>query len=300
MHFLHISRLCCNAAKIRRLRLFPPSHTKDVIRTERNFMNRPDWLELTRFAIALARASAEEILPYFRQNAAVDVKEGPVWDPVTEGDRAGERIIRRMIEDRYPDHGIIGEEYGVKEARSPFTWVLDPVDGTRAFVCGMPTWATLIGLSHEGKPALGLMNQPVVGDMFYGNPEGAWHEYRGKSSPIRTRTGVPLARATIGTTAPELYRSPENQRRFQELRTKAQLTRYGGDAYFFCMMAAGHIDIAMDCGLQPYDITPLLPVVTGAGGFAAEWTGGDLSRGGNVITAGSRALLGEALAIMQG
>lgn len=261
-------------------------------------MQTPDWAELTRFAITLAEASAAEILPYFRRNTAVDVKDGPVWDPVTEGDRAGERIIRKMIEDHYPDHGILGEEFGIKEARSPFTWVLDPVDGTRSFVCGMPTWATLIGLSYEGRPAVGLMNQPVVGDMFYGSPEGAWHAYRGQTSHITSRKGIPLSRASIGTTAPELYRSEENQRRFQTLKSKAQLTRYGGDAYFFCMMAAGHIDIAMDCGLQPYDITPLLPIVTGAGGFAAEWTGGDMSKGGNVITAGSRALLDEAMEIM--
>ena len=258
----------------------------------------PDWDELIRFAILLAEASAAAILPYFRQNTHVEVKDGPVWDPVTEGDRAGERAIRALIEKYYPEHGIHGEEYGVKEARSPFTWVLDPVDGTRAFVCGMPTWATLIGLSVEGKPALGLMNQPVVGDMFYGNPNGAWHAYRGAASPITTRKGIPLSRAAIGTTAPELYRSEENQRRFQALKARAQLTRYGGDAYFFCMMAAGHLDIAMDCGLQPYDITPLLPIVTGAGGVAAEWTGGDMSKGGNVITAGSPALLEEALAIM--
>ena len=260
-------------------------------------MKTPDWAELTRFAITLAEASAAAILPYFRQNAAIDVKDGPVWDPVTEGDRAGERAIRQLIEAHYPDHGILGEEYGLKEGRSPFTWVLDPVDGTRAFVSGMPTWATLIGLSHEGRPVVGLMNQPVVGDMFYGNPEGAWHSYRGAASAIATRKGVPLARATLGTTAPELYRSDENQHRFQALKARAQLTRYGGDSYFYCLMAAGHMDIAMDCGLQTYDITPLLPIVTGAGGVAAEWTGGDSAKGGNVITAGSQALLDEAMAI---
>ena len=263
-------------------------------------MQDPDWTALTAFAVALAAASAAEILPHFRCNIAVDVKDNPIWDPVTEGDRAGERIIRRMIEETYPDHGIHGEEYGIKEARSPFTWVLDPVDGTRAFVCGMPTWGTLIGLTYEGRPVVGVMNQPFVGDMFYGNPQGAWHDHRGARSAIRVRQGVPLVRASVGTTAPELYRNEKDQSGFQRLRKAAQLTRYGGDAYFYAMVAAGHMDIAMDCGLQPYDIVALLPIVLGAGGAAAEWTGGDPAKGGNVMVAGSQALLDEALAVMAG
>jgi histidinol phosphatase-like enzyme (inositol monophosphatase family) len=260
----------------------------------------PDWPQLSRFAIALAEAAAVEILPFFRRNTPVDVKDGPVWDPVTEGDRAGERAIRAMIEAHYPDHGIIGEEYGLKDARSGFTWILDPIDGTRSFVCGMPTWATLIGLSFEDRPVLGLMNQPFVGDLFHGSPEGAWLTHRGDTQPIRTRTGVALAQATIGTTAPELYRSEQGQAAFQRLRTSATMTRYGGDCYFFAVMAAGHIDIAMDAGLQPYDIAPLLPIVAGAGGAYAEWTGGDPAKGGNVITAGSAALLDEALGVLAG
>lgn len=261
---------------------------------------QPDWTELTNFAIRLAEASSAAILPYFRKNADVEVKSGPVWDPVTEGDRAGERIIRQMIEERYPDHGIHGEEYGWKEGKSGFTWILDPVDGTRSFVCGMPTWATLIGLMHEGRCVVGLMNQPVVGDMFFGNPLGAWHDYRGNRHPIRTRTGIGLAQARLGTTAPELYRTPEDQAAFQRLRAKAQLTRFGGDAYFFAVMAAGHIDIAMDANLMAYDIMPLIPIIEGAGGHVAEWRGGDPAKGGNVITAGSQALLEEALSVMRG
>lgn len=260
----------------------------------------PDWQELTRFAIALAKASAREILPYFRRNIHIDVKSGPIWDPVTEGDRAGERVIRRLIEERYPSHGIHGEEYGTKEGNSGFTWILDPVDGTRAFVCGMPTWATLIGLSFEGRPVVGLMNQPFVGDMFYGSPEGAWIDHRGATQPIRTRSGIGLESATIGTTAPELYRDGSDRAAFDRLKQKAQMTRYGGDAYFFAVMAAGHLDIAMDANLQAYDIAPLLPIVSGAGGVYAEWTGGDAAKGGNVITAGSQALLEEALAVLHG
>ena len=260
----------------------------------------PDWNELTDFAISLAQASAREILPYFRKNAAVEVKSGPVWDPVTEGDRAGERIIRQMIEERFPDHGIHGEEYSRKDGKSGFTWILDPIDGTRSFVCGMPTWATLIGLMFEGRCVVGLMNQPFVGDMFFGNPHGAWHDYRGDRQPIRTRTGVTLANARIGTTAPELYRTEKDQAAFQRLKSKAQLTRFGGDSYFFAVMAAGHLDIAMDANLMAYDIMPLIPIVERAGGHVAEWNGGDPAKGGNVITAGSRALLDEALAVMKG
>lgn len=262
-------------------------------------MTTPDWTELTNFTKSLAQASAAAILPWFRRNAAVDVKAGPVWDPVTEGDRAGERAIRTLIEAHYPDHGIHGEEYGIKEGRSGFTWILDPVDGTRSFVCGMPTWATLIGLTYEGRCVVGLMNQPFVGDMFYGNPHGAWHDNRGSVTPIRTRAGVPLERATAGTTAPELYRSDSDQAAFQRLRSKLQLMRYGGDAYFFAMVAGGHMDIAMDAGLQAYDIMPLIPVIEGAGGCVAEWTGGNPAQGGNILAAGSRQLLDEALAIMQ-
>jgi myo-inositol-1(or 4)-monophosphatase len=262
--------------------------------------NSPDWRELTNFAISLANASATAILPFFRRNAPIDIKAGPVWDPVTEGDRAGERTIRQLIEQQYPDHGINGEEYGIKEGRSGFTWMLDPIDGTRAFVCGMPTWATLIGLNYEDRPVVGLMNQPFVGDMFYGSPEGAWLDHRGHAQPIRTRSGVALTNAAIGTTAPELYRDQRDRAALDRLMHKAQLTRFGGDAYFFAVMAAGHIDIAMDANLQAYDIAPLLPIVSGAGGAYAEWNGGDAAQGGNVITAGSRALLDEALAVIQG
>ena len=258
-----------------------------------------DWTELTNFAVNLARASEAEILPYFRRNTAIEVKPHVDWDPVTEGDRAGERIIRKMIEARFPDHGINGEEYGIKPAKSGFTWVLDPVDGTRSFVCGMPTWATLIALYSEGKPVIGVMNQPFVGDLFYGNPEGAWNNYRGTIEPLRTRKDVKLADAAAGTTAPELYRSERDQRAFQNLRKAVRLMRYGGDAYFFSVLAAGHLDIAMDAGLQPYDIGALIPIIEGAGGAVGSWSGSIPAEGGNIICAGSQALLEAAIAEMK-
>jgi myo-inositol-1(or 4)-monophosphatase len=258
----------------------------------------PDWNDLTSFAVALARASEVEILPYFRKNTPIEVKPHEVWDPVTEGDKAGERIIRKMIEERFPDHGINGEEYGVRESKSGFTWVLDPVDGTRSFVCGMPTWATLIALNFEGKPVVGVMNQPFVGDLFYGNPEGAWNNYRGKVEPIRVRQDVTLDHAAAGTTAPELYRGKSDQESFQKLRNAVKLMRYGGDAYFFSVLAAGHLDVALDAGLQAYDIAALIPIIEGAGGAVGSWSGSVPAEGGNIICAGSESLLAAAIEVM--
>jgi myo-inositol-1(or 4)-monophosphatase len=258
----------------------------------------PDWQHLTDFALAMADAAAAEILPHFRADAPVDIKPGVVFDPVTEGDRAGERVMRRMIEERFPDHGIHGEEYGIKEAKSDFTWILDPVDGTRGFICGMPTWGTLIGLNVRGKPMLGLMNQPWVGEVFYGNPHGAWVNHRGERRTLRTRAARPLAQCTVATTAPEPYRSERAKAVLREMSAAARLTRYGGDAYFFCLMAAGQIDIAMDAGVQPYDIAPLMPIIAGAGGEICTWTRGDAAQGGDVVSAGSREMLETALEVI--
>jgi myo-inositol-1(or 4)-monophosphatase len=260
----------------------------------------PDWTELTAFARALAGEAALHILPYFRADTPVDVKPGEVWDPVTEADRAGERAMRAMIEARFPDHGIHGEEYGVKPAHSGFTWILDPVDGTRAFICGMPTWATLIGLNLDGIPKVGVMAQPHIGETFYGSAGGAWLDYRGSERPIRVRTGRRIGEATLTTTAPELYRTPEEKAVLKRLSAAARMTRYGGDAYFFCVLAAGQTDLAMDARMAPYDIAPLIPIIEGAGGHVCTWERGDAAKGGNVIAAGSREVLDEALVVIAG
>jgi myo-inositol-1(or 4)-monophosphatase len=252
---------------------------------------------LTQFSLKLADASAKVILPQFRKNIAIDVKAGAVWDPVTEADRSAERIIREMIEATYPDHGIIGEEYGTKLGTSPYTWVLDPIDGTRAFVIGMPTWVTLIGLYCDNKPVLGVMNQPFVGEKFYGNPEGAWHQHDGKKQSIRVRPSVKLANASAGTTAPQLYGDHTG---FAQLKKAVTTIRYGGDAYFFSLVAAGQLDIAMDPDLQIYDIAALIPIIKGAGGVIGTWTDNDPTQGGNILVASSQSLLNEAITIMKG
>jgi histidinol phosphatase-like enzyme (inositol monophosphatase family) len=262
-------------------------------------MTVPNWTELTQFALELAQASAKEILPFFRRDIQIDVKSGARWDPVTEGDRAGERIMRSLIEARYPEHGINGEEYGIKASRSGFTWVLDPVDGTRAFISGMPTWATLVGLNFEDRPVVGVMNQPFVGETFYGNPEGAWSLHQGMSRKLKTRAARPLAQAIFTTTAPDLYRSADEKDVLKRLSEATQLTRFGGDAYFFCVLAAGQVDLALDAHMEPYDIAPLMPIIEGAGGIVTTWEREPAAKGGNVIAASSTLLYEEALAVIR-
>ncbi len=254
--------------------------------------------ELLSFAQELARAAADAILPIFRQPMKVSVKQAAEWDPVTEGDRAAELAMRKLIEATYPDHGILGEEFANKSAKCEYTWVLDPIDGTRAFVIGMPTWATLIGLYKNGKPLIGVMNQPFVGDMFYGSPEGAWLDHRGNCTKIAVKPWVRLKDARLGTTTPHLYKGKDAEN-FEHLRASVTTSRYGGDAYFFCLLAAGHLDIAMDCGLQAYDIAALIPIIEHAGGHVATWDDKDPSLGGNILAASSRPLLNQALEIMK-
>ena len=255
------------------------------------------WTEFTGFALTLAEAAASQILPHFRQNTPVAVKEHEHWDPVTEGDKAGERAIRYLIEKHYPTHGIIGEEYGEKKGASGLTWIVDPVDGTRAFVIGLPTWATLIALYEDGEPRIGVMAQPFVGDTFFGNPHGAWLDHRGARAAIHVSRQQELSHAMVGTTAPHLFMGP-SAAAFERLTSKTQLIRFGLDAYSYSLLAAGHLDIALDAGLHVHDIAALIPIVKGAGGVMGSWTGEDVAQGGNVICASNQQLLDEAIAVM--
>ncbi len=252
--------------------------------------------QLADFMLELAAAAGAAILPFFRQTLDIDDKGGKSWDPVTAGDRAAELAIRGLIEQNYPNHGIIGEEFGESKPNSSYTWVLDPIDGTRAFVIGLPVWTTLIGLYRDGKPLLGLMHQSYVGETFIGTPEGSFHVRGGIKTPIKVANPKPLGATMAGTTSPHLY---ENQQRFEALRHAVRLMRYGGDAYFFSLMAAGHLDLALDAGLQIYDIAALIPIIKGAGGVVDTWDGKDPSLGGNIIAASNPRLLEEAKALLQ-
>ena len=246
--------------------------------------------ELIAFSHRLADESAAAILPHFRASATITNKaaEGR-FDPVTEADRGAETAMRRLIEAHYPDHGIYGEEFPDKPAQGPFRWLLDPIDGTRGFICGLPVWGTLIGLSHENTPVLGMMNQPYTGERFWNAPDGA--HFRGPRGErlMSTRKGGPLSDAILVATTLDMFTDAEFAR-FQALSKAVRMTRFGGDCYLYCMLAMGFIDIVAESGLKPFDIAPLIPIIHAAGGVVTTWDGGDPSQGGQILAASDPAV----------
>ncbi|MCB1490728.1 MAG: histidinol-phosphatase [Rhodobiaceae bacterium] len=256
--------------------------------------------DLIPFALELAAVAAPETLRHFRTSGTVENKaEAGQIDPVTAGDRNAEAAMRRLIGQRYPDHGIIGEEYGTEGADREFVWVLDPIDGTRAFVLGLPVWGTLIGLLHEGRPIAGVMAQPFVGDLFYGSAAGSFLKRGDDVRPLRAGRAVPLASASIATTSPKLF-DADDKPRYDRLEAACGLVRYGTDCYGYALLAGGHVDLVVESGLKPFDIVALIPIVEGAGGQVTDWAGGSAAGGGRVLAAGDPALHAAAMDYLSG
>ena len=260
-----------------------------------------DWRELEELAEALADAAAAETLPRFRQGVAVSGKESTSgFDPVTEADRAAEGAMRSLIRARFPSHGIVGEEHGTEETGSRWTWVLDPIDGTRAFISGFPTWGTLIGLLRDGEPVLGVIDQPWTGERWVGTPSGTRYRCRGVDGVARCRPCAGLGEASLSATSPEIFATPEERAVWSELTAKTRIRKWGGDCYGYAMVASGHLDLVVEAGLALYDIAAVIPVIRGAGGIVTTWSGAPVRAGGCVIAAGDPAVHREALAVAQG
>ena len=208
-------------------------------------------IDFTHFVNELATLSGQAILPFFRTSIAPDDKSrGGVFDPVTEADRAGEVAMRQLIRRAFPTHGIVGEEFGAEREDAEYVWVLDPIDGTRAFISGLPTWGTLIGLTRTGHPAFGMMHQPFTGERFFGDGGSATYAGPGGERRLRTRRCASLKDATLSTTSPKLF-GGEDLRAYDRVESVVRLARYGFDCYAYCMLAAGHIDLVIETGLKP-------------------------------------------------
>jgi histidinol phosphatase-like enzyme (inositol monophosphatase family) len=253
---------------------------------------------LLAFADTLADAARAAILPYFRAAHRITNKGDARFDPVTDADEAAERAMRALIGREYPAHTVLGEEYGGALASEGYQWILDPIDGTRAFISGLPTWGVLIGLYHNGAPLIGVMDQPYLDERYRGWMSGANVTARGVTHAIKTRPCGSLSEATLSTTDPYLFRDADEAEAFARARNAAKLTRYGYDCYAYCMLAAGHIDCVIENGLKPFDIAALIPIVTGAGGGVCAWDGGDASKGGRVLAWGDSATRDAAFRLL--
>jgi myo-inositol-1(or 4)-monophosphatase len=256
-------------------------------------------IDFAAFIDKLATVSGDTILPFFRTALTVEHKPGTRgFDPVTEADRAAEAVMRRLIEQTFPHHGIVGEEYGSDRADAEYVWALDPIDGTKSFISGMPAWGTLIGLAHHGEPVFGMMHQPFTRERFTGDGAAAW--YRGPTGKrdLRARPCASLRDAVLFTTSPGLMNA-DDRSAFERVEKTVRLSRYGGDCYAYCMVAAGHVDLVIETELKPHDVMALVPIVTGAGGIMTTWENGPAQHGGRIVAAGDKRVHAEALKLLK-
>lgn len=255
------------------------------------------------FAERLADAARAETVPRFRTQAAVINKAGASFDPVTDADRDAERALRRLINETFPDHGVIGEEFGAERADAPWRWVLDPVDGTRAFICGVASWATLIALEKDAASVLGVIDQPFTDERWIGAGGDTVYRRAGKERRCRTSGVRDLDKARISTTDPRAtgYFLPEEANAFNRLADGARVARFSLDAYGYGLLALGEIDLVVEASLKRHDFAALIPVIEGAGGVVTGWRGealGDSERG-RIVAAATPELHEAALEFLR-
>ena len=250
----------------------------------------------------LADLSAAAILPYFRQDIAIEDKGGGTergFDPVTAADTAAERVMREELARVYPAHAIAGEEMADKAGRADRRWIIDPIDGTRAFIMGYPLWGTLIGLANGKTPLLGVMNQPFTSERFWSEDGQAFWRRAGQDKrQLKTRHGVALKDAILTATTPDMFKAGDEAERFARVRGQVRLTRFGGDCYGYAMVAMGLVDVVVEASLKPFDIAALIPIIEGAGGVVTSWDGGPALEGGRVVACGDLRLHDAVLKLL--
>jgi histidinol phosphatase-like enzyme (inositol monophosphatase family) len=258
-------------------------------------MTQPSVNDLLAFAHELADAAGETIRPYFRQTNSIDNKKVEDFDPVTVADREAETSMRRIIEARYPDHGILGEEHGAKPAgASGLTWVLDPIDGTRSFIGGFPTWGTLIAVNNGTEVLAGILDQPYTGERFVGSADGAFLG----DQKLAVRACATLDDAVLYSTTPDMFKPGPEQDAFERVEATVKLRRFGGDCYAYAMLAMGFVDLVVESSMQAYDIQALIPIVEAAGGKVTDWQGNPVLDGGQILATGDARIHEQAMVLL--
>jgi histidinol phosphatase-like enzyme (inositol monophosphatase family) len=254
-------------------------------------------LELEGFALELGHMAGGIAKAYFRSAFSVENKDPQGFDPVTSADRAIEKVLREAIREAYPGHGIVAEEFGNELYAAAFKWFIDPIDGTRSFLMGSPLWGTLVGLTENDVPLVGLLIQPVLAEVFLGSQSGSWLIREDSRERLHTSKCKSLSRAKLTSTHPDMFK-PDALAAFGRVSKACLLTRYGGDCYNYAMLAAGFVDLVVEADLKPFDIVPLIPIIESAGGVVTDWTGSPALAGGYIVAAANAELHAETIATL--
>ncbi|MFN3868844.1 MAG: histidinol-phosphatase [Hyphomicrobiaceae bacterium] len=255
---------------------------------------------LLQAAHTLADKSGPLILKHFRRAMTVENKQAGGFDPVTAADRGAEKLIAAELARRFPDHGLIGEEFGSVRAEARYRWVIDPIDGTRSFIIGTPMWGTLIGLLDGGRAALGVLDQPYTGERFWSAERASYmRSVGGRTRKLSTRACPQIGEAIVATTHPDLFAAGYEAESFAKLKSAARMTRFGGDCYSYGMLAAGLVDVVMEAGLKSHDIVAIIPIIERAGGRVTTWDGEPATSGGNVLACGDAKLHDKVLRMIR-
>lgn len=270
-----------------------------MARTTLTELTPQEVAEALSFAQQAMQGAGEIALRYFRQPLAVDNKlAGDNFDPVTCADREVEAFLREKLRRSFPDYGVVGEEDGVTPGSSDINWVVDPIDGTKAFISGFPTWGILLGLQQGDRVLAGLMYQPATGELFYGSADGAFLRHKKQLVAMQSKQEVGLDEALLYCTHESMFANENHLAAFRRVAAKARLQRFGGDCYAYCMLALGQIDLVVEDTLQPYDIVPLIPIIEAAGGVITDAQGKTPVAGGFVVAAANRKLHEEVMALL--
>ncbi len=260
----------------------------------------PASAEYIAFLETLIEQAGEVSLKHFRGDLTVTDKrlKGKAYDPVTQADRETEEFIRKRIAEEYPDHAIIGEEFGATGNAGSPTWLIDPIDGTRGFISGSPMWGVLIGLKQADECLVGAMRQPCLKETYVGDGKTAYFIREGKRTRIQVRRCENLDESIICCTHPGMYPTDETREKFMHVISKCRFSRFGTECLGYGMLAGGYVDLVIEGGLSAYDIMPLIPIVEGAGGIVTDWQGNTAINGGLIIAAASKKLHGEVLELL--